>query len=38
MTAIVGFINKCGLKIEMCHRNQPNNTSKLALYKPLLSL
>ena len=37
MAAIVGIISRCGLRIEACHRNQPNK-SKLALYKPLLCL
>ena len=35
MAAIVGIVSWRGLRIEACHRNQPNK-SKLALYKPLL--
>ena len=30
MVAIVGIIIRCGLTIEVCHRNQPNK-SKLVL-------
>ena len=37
MAAIVGIVSRCGLRIDTCHRNQPN-TSKLVLYKPLLHL
>ena len=37
MAAIVGIISRCGLRIEVRRRNQPNK-SKLALYKPLLRL
>ena len=33
MAAIVSIISKWGLKIEACHRNQPNK-SMLALHKP----
>ena len=37
-TAIVGgIVSRCGLTVEVCHRNQPNK-NKLVLYKPLLSL
>ena len=25
---------KCGIRIEVCHRNQPNNKNKLAMCKP----
>ena len=35
MTAIVGFVSRRGLWIEVRHKNQPNK-SKLALYKRLL--
>ena len=35
MAAIVGIVGRHGLRIEPCHRNQPNK-SKLTLYKPLL--
>ena len=35
MAAIVCIVNRHGLTIEACHRNQPNK-SKLALHKPLL--
>ena len=35
MTAIASIDSRRGLRIEACHRNQPNK-SKLALYKPLL--
>ena len=37
MAAIVGIDipGRFGLRIEVCHRNQPNK-SKLSLYKPLL--
>ena len=37
MAAVVGIVSRRGLRIEVCHRNQPNK-SKLALYKPLLCL
>ena len=37
MAAIVGFVTRRGLRIEVHRRNQPNK-SKLALYKPLLRL
>ena len=37
MAAIVSIISRRGLRIEACHRNQPNK-SKLALYNPLLHL
>ena len=37
MAAIVGIVSRRGLRIEACHRNQPNK-SKIALYKPLLRL
>ena len=37
MTAIVGIVSRCGLRIKARHRKQPNK-SKLALYKPLLRL
>ena len=37
MAAIVGIISRRDLRIEMCHRNQSNN-SLPSLYKPLLSL
>ena len=33
IVAIVGISSRCGLIIEVCHRNQCN-TSKLALCKP----
>ena len=35
MVAIVGIVNRRGLRIEAHRRNLPNK-SKLALYKPLL--
>ena len=35
MAAIFGINSRCGLRIEACHRNQPNK-SKVALYKSLL--
>ena len=35
MAATVGIISRCGLRNEMCCRNQPNK-SKLALYKSLV--
>ena len=35
MAAIVSIISRCGLRNEVCCRNQPNK-GKLALYKPLL--
>ena len=35
MAAIFGINSRRGLRIEACHRNQPNK-SKVALYKPLL--
>ena len=37
MAAVVNIVSRCGLRIDTCHRNQPN-ISKLLLYKPLLSL
>ena len=37
MAAIVGIVSRHGLRIEACHRNQPNK-SKLVLYKSLLCL
>ena len=37
MVAIVNIISKRGLRIEACHRNQPN-MSKLLLYKLFLLL
>ena len=37
MAAIVGIVSRCGLKIEVHRRNQPNKR-KLVLYKPLLRL
>ena len=37
MAAIVDIVSRCGLRIEVCRRNQTNK-SKLALYKPLLRL
>ena len=33
--SMVSIVNKCGLRIEVRHRNQPNK-NKAALYKPLL--
>ena len=30
MSALVGIISRCGLRIEVCHRNQPNK-SRLAV-------
>ena len=33
IVAIVGIVSKCGLTIEVCHRNQPNK-SRLAPCKP----
>ena len=39
MTAIVGIVSRCGLRIEVRRRNQANKSkSKLSLYKPLLCL
>ena len=35
MAALVGIVSRRGLRIKLCHRNQPNK-SKLALCKPLL--
>ena len=32
MTAVVGIVNRYGLRIAVCHSNQPNKT-KLSLYK-----
>ena len=37
MAAVSQFVSRHGLKIEACHRNQPNK-SKLVLLKPLLKL
>ena len=37
LQGIVGIISRRGLRIEARHRNQANK-SKLALYKPLISL
>ena len=37
MVAVDGIISRHGFIIEACHRNQPNK-SKLALYKPFLTL
>ena len=37
IAAVVIFSSGSGLRIQACHRNQPNK-SKLELYKPLLSL
>ena len=41
MAAIVGIVSMRGLRIEACHRNQPNKSKpalyKPALYKPLIS-
>ena len=31
--AVVGMVSRCGLSIDVCHKNQPNK-HKLALYKP----
>ena len=36
-TSVVSINSRCGLRIEVCCRNQPNR-SKLALYNPLLLL
>ena len=36
MAAIVSIVSRQGLRIEVCHTNQPNN-SKPALYNPWLS-
>ena len=36
-STLYGIVNRYGLRIEVCHRNQPNK-SKLAQHKPLLSL
>ena len=36
MAAMVDIITRCGLKIKVYHRNQPNK-SKQALYNLLLS-
>ena len=37
MAAIVGIISRHGLRIDVCHRNQPNK-SKLVLPKLLIHL
>ena len=37
MAAIVDIVSRCGLRILVRRRNQPNK-SKLVLYKPLLHL
>ena len=37
MAAIVSIVSRCGLRIEVRHRNQPDK-SKPTLYKPLLHL
>ena len=37
MAAVVGIVSRCGLRIEVRRRNQPNK-SKLVLCKPLLHL
>ena len=34
MVAVVSIVNRCGLSVDVHHRNQPNK-SKLLLYKPL---
>ena len=36
MTVIIVMVSKCGLRIEVCHRNQPSK-GKIALYRPLFS-
>ena len=35
MAAVVDIIGRCGLNVDVCHRNQ-HDKSKLALYKPLI--
>ena len=37
MADVVITVSRYGLRIEACHKNQPNK-SKLALYNPLLSV
>ena len=37
MVALVSIVSRRGLRIEACHRNQPNKTM-LVMYKLLLSL
>ena len=35
MVAVVSIVNRCGLSVDVHHRNQPNK-NKLLLYKPLI--
>ena len=35
MAAVVSIISRCGLRIEVHHRNQPTKTKLAALYKLL---
>ena len=35
MVAVVSIVNRCGLSVDVHHRNQPNK-STLVLYKPLI--